>query len=890
MVKKTKGNKSETQIKSKVILGFAILIIALAVSGYLIYRSFDKLLKATETLSKPNGDLSLFNDVLIDLSKLEINTRSYLVTDEDTFLHRLIDISEKTSKKIELIGREPDLLKDHQLQIDSIQRLLAEIPKNIREIRGLKNQQQSSSFSDKIRRIIKLEMTAFGSMEGDTLFLATDTLQQLTMQEIKKVEKVLKDKFVREIEAPKKKGLFRKIGDLFTRKSKRKKQVVSDSTLSIPEIEETIKTQLRFVLDSVVISQPDVSLKNINKTLADLNKEEYQLWNEINSKELLLIQKNFSIINSLRDVLNRLEKQANYTSKSNKTSAREFVSRTNYQIFLITLISVFCASILIYFIFNDLTKSKFYRRELIKAKREAEKLTQAKERFIANMSHEIRTPLHAIIGYTEQLKKNKHIVHELDEPLDAIFHSSEHLLDLVNDILDLSKIDSEQPVLKEECFSLKEITEQVIQSLQTKARAKKIALNYHIDKEADLVYVGDALRVKQVLYNLAGNAVKFTEEGSVFLRANIEHYTDNKCQLTIEIEDTGIGISEEGQKRLFETFYQADNSISKKYGGSGLGLSISYRLVKAMKGAIHIQSTVGKGSVFQVIIPIKIAEKQEISPNITTEEQSEKKLIFDYPYNILAADDDTFNLKLYQSTLKNMGLTTDTALNGMEALKKLKENQYDLLLLDNQMPGMSGLEVLQYIRNDMQISKEQFPVVIVTANIVKKDIDNLLESGANGYLLKPYKEEELYLKIAGELRNKKPSFIAESDMDLYIDYKNTENMYSLEDIKKLCMHDEELIQDIISQFLSEGRENISEVKVLMERKEWLKIAEIMHRMYSRFAQFRILDIPELMKDAEMNIRQNQQEQNWTLRIQDIVKNAEKTLDLMENDLKKVYKL
>ncbi|MBT3209981.1 MAG: response regulator [Bacteroidetes bacterium] len=394
---------------------------------------------------------------------------------------------------------------------------------------------------------------------------------------------------------------------------------------------------------------------------------------------------------------------------------------------------------------KDLVEEIHVRREaeeLLKIQKEkAESSTHAMSIFLASMSHEIRTPMNGIIGMSNLLKETK-LNDSQKELVDIIHLSGNNLITIINDILDFSKIESNQVELENIEFNLFKLVEDIYKLLQIRANENRVKLIKKISPAVQKVIKGDPVRLKQILINLLNNAIKFTDKGSVTLKLNIREKTNKKIKLYFEVEDTGIGISEEGKKNLFNVFKQSDSSINRKYGGTGLGLAISKNLSKLMGGEIGVESKYGKGSNFWFTAVfdrvkqsvVKLDENQNIIHS-----KSSRKL------QILLAEDNVINQKVAVYNLQKFGHEIDIAENGKIAVEKYQKNKYDAILMDIHMPEMSGIEATAEIRRIELKNKAigNIKIIAMTANALKGDREKLLATGMNEYISKPFKPEEL---------------------------------------------------------------------------------------------------------------------------------------------------
>lgn len=390
----------------------------------------------------------------------------------------------------------------------------------------------------------------------------------------------------------------------------------------------------------------------------------------------------------------------------------------------------------------DITEKKRYEKELEMGRIAAEAANVAKSQFLANMSHEIRTPLNGIIGFTELLAGTA-INSEQEDYLNEIKRASYSLFYLVNDILDFSKIEAEKMHFEQVEFSLSEMIASVIALGRPEAIKKGIDIfGERHDKVHDLL-IGDPTRLKQVLNNLVGNAIKFTDKGYVKLLVKIAHETHEELSLRFEVADSGIGIAPDVQNKLFEVFTQADSSTTRKYGGTGLGLAISKKIVEHLGGRIWVESEEGKGSCFIFIVPLKKAEAKSTNTDVTgadsvsAENKTEVKTC-----RILLVEDIEANRKLAAILLKKLGHTCQIAVNGQEAADMCEREPFDLILMDCQMPVRDGYCATEYIRSHCKLNQET-PIIAMTAHALAGDREKCIDAGMNDFITKPIDKKKL---------------------------------------------------------------------------------------------------------------------------------------------------
>lgn len=396
---------------------------------------------------------------------------------------------------------------------------------------------------------------------------------------------------------------------------------------------------------------------------------------------------------------------------------------------------------------NELLQAK--NTELIVAKDNAEKASMVKAQFLSTITHELRTPMYAVTGLTHLLL-SENPTPEQKKHLDSLKFSGEYLLSLINNILDLNKLEANKVEVEQTAFNLKKRIEDVLFALGKSAKDKGNNLNFDFDEDIPEEVLGDPLMISQILINLVGNAVKFTRDGDVDVRVQKIKQTDTEAYLHFEVEDTGEGISKKKQKNIFQNFTQGSVAINRKFGGTGLGLSIVKNLLDLLGSKVTLESTLGKGSTFSFDIKYNLVKQAE-------EESNPHNIIYDIDYvalenrKILVVEDNKINQMITRKILEKNKMVCDVADNGEIAVEKARNQSFDLILMDIHMPGISGIEATEQIR----LFDKEIPILALTAVTIDENIDEFHEAGFNDIIPKPYKVEEFFQKIHNGLKQAK---------------------------------------------------------------------------------------------------------------------------------------
>lgn len=457
------------------------------------------------------------------------------------------------------------------------------------------------------------------------------------------------------------------------------------------------------------------------------------------------------------------------------------------------------------------------------ARRIAENAVRAKQQFLSNMSHEIRTPMNAIIGFTKVVLKTELNVKQ-KEYLTAIKVSGDALIVLLNDILDLAKVDAGKMTFEATPFKLALSISAMLHLFETKIREKNLALHREYDHSIPKTLVGDSVRLHQIMLNLVSNAVKFTTKGQITVSVRLLNEDAEKAEIEFTVTDTGIGIPDDKIQNIFENFQQATSGTSRLYGGTGLGLAIVKQLVEAQGGSIIVKSKLNEGSAFSFRLKfLKTLNDAELETTIAEPNTDVKNI------NVLVVEDITLNQLLMRTVLNDFGFECDIAANGKLALSMLESKTFDIILMDLQMPEMNGFEATEYIRNKM-LSK--IPIIALTADVTTVDLAKCKAVGMNDYIAKPVDERLLYNKIIGILRKSsvtQPPEDENSNGDIRMKCTN------LDYLTRRTKSDSKLMMEMISLYLGQTESLIVSMKQSTHDQDWKLLHATVHKMIPSFS-------------------------------------------------------
>ena len=770
------------QIKAKILLGILVVIGVIVAASAFTYHSFNQMLQAMDTLSRPEAKLVHLNEVMTEISIAEGTARAYSLTKERHYLHNYWKQFSAIEARIQRFQQDMRGNAYQLARIDSVSALLSEKKSNLQSFLELKDKEAEKTPLKKALEIIDQK--------------AQDVPNRPSPQRpIARVGPKI----------PHQKGY--------------------PTPRSAPQRQP--KQQANLHPNQLQANQADALLDDVKDIISGIESEDSQMKEYLGKQELDIIEQDWLIMDQIRSIIRDVRREELTLAEANAARARHIATSSVSTITTVGGVVILGSLLFLIVVFKDLARSNYYRMNLMRAKKRAEKMAQVKEEFLANMSHEIRTPLNAITGFLEQLKKtaldrNQYLY------VNTIDSSSDHLLSIVNDILDLSKIESGKLTLNQQPFTVKKVMQTVVDVMRVKAQEKKITISRDIDPALDVVMEGDAHRLRQILFNLVGNAVKFTDQGGVTIQAVAKEITETHVTAEFLVKDTGAGIANSKLEHVFGAFNQEEEITGFRYGGTGLGLSICKKLIELQDGWIAVESKVGQGSTFSFAITYQKSNSSvDPAPQLTP-----VYAMADVPNKtILVVDDDQVNRLLLEVLSEKWEAQVDIVDGGKAALAAVHRTSYDMVLTDINMPEMDGVELMMKIKEVLPST----PIIAFTATVQPEILKEFLAQGFDDYLLKPFKESDLCAKI---VQHTTGQVVTAESPGLPPPPQQLAPAFSLAELTAITRNNPKKLVDILRLFLEHCPQEVENLVQAVRQQHWANLANLAHKLRSPFGQIK----------------------------------------------------
>ncbi len=778
------NERSRNKFNLKIVLSYIVLGILTTVIGFFIFSEI-KVYLFPETVDQSDSKLLKTSSLLTRLYEAESLSKLALQTKTGTNFQAY-------SLKIDSICTEIDSLKrltesTYQIGLlDSVQTLLLQKVANSNELRNLKARNDANNSLDAALEEFKRMEASLGKITPEAL---APNLSELS---------------------PKAQSVIRDIADYLNE--------------NVPQNEN----------DPMNAEKVD-SILNVSKALLNQAKlTDSRKQRSLEQKEAKINQNDMELSQKLRSIIAAFEQEVMVNTYNANIRKQAAVRRSLRLAGLAALLGFLIVGVFTFLINRDFWKIQTYRQRLEQEKKYSESLLKSREQLISTVSHDLRTPLNSISGYSELIDST-----ELSEKqrlyLKQVRSSSEYVESLVNDLLDFSRLEAGKIKVETIPFVLSDVLHQTAENLRELYRDKPVSLILEIEEELNKPVLGDPHRIRQIVTNLIGNAYKFTHKGHVKLEARFYELQGQNCRAEIKVIDSGIGIRKEKQKEIFREFTQAEGDIEKKYGGYGLGLTISKKLAKLLGGSIQLKSQEGKGSTFTLEIPLKISEKAVVI-------QKEKLIRRSKPFSILIIDDDTSLLQLLKEVCNELGIKAHTY-SDFEKIAVDDSMEYHMVLTDIQMPNVDGFEVLKRLKSD---AYDHFRDQAVLAMTGRRDLDmgRYKDAGFSEVISKPFTRQQL-LEVLHQLF---PShFSIEESKEEKVATEQPSGLYSLEVISSFLGDNKAAMDEVLYTFLKDTEANMEKLSEALAKSDLESINGIAHRMLPMFRQ---LKVTGAVKDLE----------------------------------------
>jgi signal transduction histidine kinase/CheY-like chemotaxis protein len=821
--------KAKLRVKSLNISFEWILIAALiiitscvAFTGILAYRSLIKLAEVMAESNKPEERMLLIKSIPDELASAESNVKSYALSREKEYLKKYYTSIAKVKKQTVLLD---SIISDTSLQQSKLDSATYYVDQKVTQLKAFADMQQRWSVVNEL----------------NVLTYQIEQNKKLLAHYLKGKKKTVS----KEDEEENKPGLFKRI--FKSKEIKKEKEAKENKERS--DIRNQLSSQIEM-------------MQSVKGEIGNVKKRQGSKLKNIDQKELNLTQKNKAITEKLNAFFVSIEMDELVLNKKILADIDKRHKRSDTLIALFSVAGVIFLLIIGYVVFSFIRKKNAYQVALLAAKDEAEEYSLLQERFLANMSHEIRTPMNAISGFTEQLLKTP-LKKEQQTHLNIIKQSVQYLLVIINDILDYAKLKADKLTIENIPFSVAQTVDETIQLLSGTGNLKEVKLVAQIDASIPESLLGDKVRLKQILLNIIGNALKFTEKGRVTVSVNCIEHTSEKTTVEIKVTDTGIGISEANLAKIFNAFEQAEVSTTRKYGGSGLGLSITQKLIYLLRGTLSIQSKEGKGT--EIITVFNYDNVTQVALQKTTNKTSialDTFTSFIKNKRILVADDDEWNMALLITVFEKLDVELVAVKDGKDAVEQLLKHRFDIVLMDVRMPELNGFEATKRIRMSEGLNAD-IPIIGLTANVSKQQVEQCLQAGMNAVFGKPFEEAKLYELMYNVLHQSKPIAVTINNAQQMGEAETARQvktqLFSLDTLNEFGNEDNAYIVKMLNIYISNGDIAFAGMNEALQSNNFVAMESLAHKILPSTRYLEADSLLNILKQIEQQAIANNNE-------------------------------
>jgi len=790
-------------VKIKVSLGYFTLTLLAALMVWVTYSEILHYSTEKVDFNPVNNKFIYINNILTNLYQAEGLERSYVQTRQPAQYQDYLKLMDNISMQIDTLALMVNS-PIQQMHTDSIKKLLLVKQQNLKELSAIKRTNSS---------------TAHYQQALNKLIVSKDSISHY-MTVYRNVSTNRDSVYVKQ----KKRKFFERLANVFAAQNK------TDSNLRVQTIQSVR-------VDSLIdpVNPVDTIAGFITSVMNEIRNDSIAFDSRLKLKEREVLDNDRTITMQLRQMLSNIENEELYNSFQ---KVREQQSRVEKKTWLIILVGGFALVTIIVFLVNilrDISRSQHYRKSLEEAKAYTELLLKSKEQFMLSLTHDLKSPLSSIIGFTGIMQEDISVLPRHQKYLQNISKSSNHILNLINSLLDLARLESGKLTVDRIPFKFKMLMDDIVEGFRPQAIAKNIDLQFNFSLPSSVVYLSDPMRITQILGNLISNALKFTEKGQVSIAVSSIGSSEQNDQVQIEVVDTGIGISEGNTRRIFEEFARV--ATTRQYEGTGLGLTITHKLIYLLGGTINLESKEGEGSRFTIVLPLEKGEQSEVKSSqiIVTQKLGAKADISGK--KVWLIDDDETLLEMTAAVLNSAGMEVFPFSDPQKAIDSFEKGCANLLITDIQMPNINGVELLKQIliKNGGQIT-----AIAVSGKIMEESE----LAGFSAFIQKPFLPQTLINAISGHIKSE--TVIDQTD-SLHFSYHNG---YNLKQFAAFAEGDPEGLLQILVSFIKTGKQNALLFRQYLNDKNDHALSELSHKMLSLFRQLEANEIVELLSQLE----------------------------------------